>query len=195
MPISALGNRSAPGPRPAGAAARRQRPGRQGHQGAFTLIELLLVLAIVAISVGVVSLALRDSAATKLEEEAARLSALLDMARAEARAAGVTVRWVPRPPAATPGTPGAEVDDAVQFRFVGLPSSQPMPTRWLDKGTRAQVLLGAGNTLLLGPEAILPPQRVLLSLGERRLVLASDGLSAFEVETSGGPTSTAAVTP
>jgi hypothetical protein len=35
----------------------------------------------------------------------------------------------------------------------------------------------------------------LLSLGERRLVLASDGLSAFEVETSGGPTSTAAVTP
>ncbi len=173
----------------------RQRTSRRGNQGAFTLIELLLVLAIVAISVGVVSLALRDSAATKLEEEAARLTALLDMARAEARAAGVTVRWVPRLPAATPGTPGAEVDDAIQFRFVGLPSSQPMPTRWLDKGTRAQVLLGAGNTLLLGPEAILPPQRVLLSLGERRLVLASDGLSAFEVEASGGPTQAAAVTP
>jgi general secretion pathway protein H len=191
MPTSALGNRS----RPAPARACVWCSSRRSRQGAFTLIELLLVLAIVAISVGVVSLALRDSAATKLEEEAARLTALLDMARAEARAAGVTVRWVPRPTVVTPGAPVADADDAIQFRFVGLPSSQPMPTRWLDKGTRAQVLLGAGNTLLLGPEAILPPQRVLLSLGERRLVLASDGLSAFEVEANAGPTPAAAVTP
>jgi general secretion pathway protein H len=178
----------------AAAAGRRlshgqtQRHTQHRKQRAFTLIELLLVLAIVAISVGVVSLALRDSASSKLEEEAARLSALLDMARAEARAAGVTVRWVPRAPQGPAGASAqASPDDAMQFRFIGLPTSQPMPTRWLDKGTQAQVLVGAGNTLVLGPEAILPPQRVLLRLGDRRLVLASDGLSAFEVQAETDP--------
>jgi general secretion pathway protein H len=169
--------------------------GRRKTQRAFTLIELLLVLAIVAISVGVVSLALRDSASSKLEEEAARLSALLDMARAEARAAGVTVRWVPRAPDGQAGAAAQpNPDDVVQFRFVGLPTSQPMPTRWLDKGTQAQVLAGAGNTLVLGPEAILPPQRVLLRLGDRRLVLASDGLSAFEVQAEADPSAPAPAT-
>ena len=45
--------------------------------------------------VGAVSLALRDGNASRLEEEGARLSALLEMARAEARAAGTPVRWQP----------------------------------------------------------------------------------------------------
>jgi general secretion pathway protein H len=167
MPTSAPGNQT-------GAAVR----GRRQPRG-FTLIELLLVVAIVAISVGVVSLALRDSESSKLEEEAARLSALLDMARAEARAAGVVVRWVPT----TSDTPGASDDvEPKHFRFVGLPSSQPMPTKWLDPATRAE--LPAGTSLVLGPEAILPPQRVVLRLGDRRLELASDGLSAFAVAPS-----------
>ncbi len=164
MPISA------PGSKP---ALRATAP-RQGR--GFTLIELLLVVAIVAISVGVVSLALRDSQSSKLEEEAARLSALLDMARAEARAAGVAVRWVPSNSDAPGSSDAAEL---THFRFVGLPSSQPMPTRWLDPATRAEV--PSSNSLLLGPEAILPPQRVVLRLGDRRLELASDGLSAFVV--------------
>jgi general secretion pathway protein H len=164
MPISAPGNRPS-------LLANAPRRGR-----GFTLIELLLVVAIVAISVGVVSLALRDSQSSKLEEEAARLSALLDMARAEARAAGVMVRWVPNN-SDTPGSSdGAEL---THFRFVGLPSSQPMPTKWLDAATRAE--LPTGNSLVLGPEAILPPQRVVLRLGDRRLELASDGLSPFAV--------------
>jgi general secretion pathway protein H len=200
MPTSALGSsggsrwRRWPAHRaglvatPAPAAGLGVSASRRSPQRAFTLIELLLVLAIVAISVGVVSLALRDGESSKLEEEAARLSALLDMARAEARAAGVTVRWVPRAPDGQAAASGqANPDEAVQFRFVGLPTSQPMPTRWLDKNTQAQVLMGAGNTLVLGPEAILPPQRVLLRLGERRLVLASDGLSAFEVQAEADP--------
>jgi general secretion pathway protein H len=168
MPISVLGHR-------AGTLARTRTVTARCRRG-FTLIELLLVVAIVAISVGVVSLALRDSAASKLEEEAARLSALLDMARAEARAAGVTVRWVPTVQEA-PGFSGD--NEGTHFRFVGLPRSQPMPTHWLDANTRAE--LPSGASLLLGPEAILPPQRVVLRLRERSIELASDGLSAFAV--------------
>ena len=51
----------------------------------FTLIELMIVVALIAIAAGVVSLALRDPASTRLETEAARLSALLESARAESR--------------------------------------------------------------------------------------------------------------
>jgi general secretion pathway protein H len=35
------------------------------------------------------------------------------------------------------------------------------------------------NGVVLGPEAILPPQRIVLLLADKRLELASDGLSPF----------------
>ena len=150
----------------------------------FTLVELLVVFAIIALGIGLVSLALPDSEAHKLEEEGARLSSLLESARAEARVAGVAVRWVPRPAAADGVPPAADV---AQFQFVGLPTSVQMPTRFLDPHTQAQVV-GASH-LVLGPEAILPGQRLVLRLGEHRLELYSNGLGPFAepvVDAAGG---------
>ena len=143
--------------------------------GGFTLLELLIVLMIIAVSVSVVALSVRDGDATRLDEEAMRLSVLLEQARSESRVTGATVRWVPSGDA----RPAADGTPAAQFNFVGLPASQPMPTRWLDPATTAQVV--GGTTLLLGPQAILPPQRVVLRLGERRLDLVTDGLRPFAV--------------
>ncbi len=140
----------------------------------FTLVELLVVFAIVALGIGLVSLALPDGEANKLEEEGARLASLLESARAEARVAGVAVRWVPRPRQAEEAQQAADV---AQFQFVGLPRSVQMPTQFLDTRTQAQVV--GANHLVLGPEAILPAQRVVLRLGQRRLELRSDGLGPF----------------
>ncbi len=155
-------------------------------QRGFTLIELLVVLMLVAIGTGVVSLALRDASGRKLEEEAVRLIALLEGARAESRAAGMVVRWVPNagagnPAAGTAGAAGGAVADGreLAFQFVGLPASLRMPTHWLAPGVSAQVQ--GASALLLGPEAILPPQRVVLRLDDQRLELASDGLAPFAV--------------
>lgn len=134
----------------------------------FTLIELLLVLAIIAVAVGMASLALRDGNAARLEEEGARLAALLEMARAEARVSGMPVFWVP-----------GSTEDGRQFRFVGLSAMQTLPTRWLDAATVAQVIGNA--SVVLGPEAILPAQRIVLRLADQRLELASDGLRPFAV--------------
>ncbi len=134
----------------------------------FTLIELLIVIAIIALSVGVVALSLRDGQAAQLDEEAARLAALFEMARAESRASGAPVRWAPT---------ALTADAGGQFRFVGLPASQPLPERWLDRQTRAEVVGAAA--VVLGPEAILPAQRVRLRLGDKRVEISTDGLSPF----------------
>ena len=152
---------SAPGNR---ATALRRASGAAG----FTLIEVIVVMALIAIATSLVALALRDGTQSRLDEEGARLSALLESARAEARASGITVRWAPADAAAT---------DGAHFRFIGLPQSAAMPTRWLGEGVSAEII--GARALLLGPEPVLPAQRVVLHLDDRRLVLASDGLAPF----------------
>ncbi len=135
-----------------------------------------MVIAILAIGVSLVTLALPDGRASRLEEEGARLGALLEMARAEARVSGAAVRWVPR----RDDTPATDAEgQTLQFRFVGLPATLKLPTRWLDARVQAEVI--GASSVLLGPEAILPAQRIVLSLDERRLELASDGLGPFAV--------------
>lgn len=137
------------------------------HRG-FTLIELLVVLALIAVASGLVSLAIRDPNATALEQEAARLAALLESARAEARASGLLVRWEPR-----------SGGDSKEFRFTGLPASVEMPAKWLAAGVSAEVV-GAG-AVVLGPEPLIGAQRIKLSIEDRHLTLATDGLGPFEV--------------
>ncbi len=151
-----------------------------GHaRRGFTLLELLLVLVIVAVSAGLATLALRDSRVTQLEREAVRLAALLEMGRAESRVTGTAVRWVP----AGTDTPGASrADDGmapVGFQFTGLSRQAPLPTQWLDP--RVTALVAAPGFLQLGPDAILPRQRVLLRLEDQQIEVGSDGLGPFEV--------------
>jgi len=156
MPISAPGSSA-----PARFPTRSARP-----VGGFTLLELLVVLVIVAMVSSVAVLALRDPSATQLEREGERLGALLEGARAEARASGAAVMWVP----------GSAPGEAA-FRWVGLGAANPLPTRWLDERVTAEVL--GGRALVLGPDAILPGQRVVLRLADRRLDVGTDGLSPF----------------
>jgi general secretion pathway protein H len=143
-----------------GSSAGRRRAG-------FTLIEVMVVLTIVAIGAGLIALTIRDPAETRLESEGARLVALLESARTEARSAGLNAVWVPDA-------------EGGRFRFVGLPAAMTMPTRWLGDGVSAEVV--GRTSVTLGPEAILPRQRIVLHLDGRRLDVGSDGLSAFTVE-------------
>src|SRR5664279_110474 len=107
----------------------------------------MIVVALIAVAGAPASLALRDPAASKLEQEAARLAALLESARAEARASGLAARWEPL----------AQDPDGAGFRFIGLTSTSVMPTHWLEPGTTAQVIGAA--TVILGPEPLIGEQR------------------------------------
>jgi len=132
----------------------------------FTLLELLIVVAIIAIATAGVSFALRDPQATQLEREAQRLAALLESARAQSRSSGVPVRWHPTD---------------TGFTFEGVPPDT-LPQRWLVETTQVR---GTGM-LLLGPDPIIGPQEVVLvstGLPGRSLRIATDGLRPFTVTT------------
>ena len=150
-------------------------------QAGFTLLELLVVLAIVAIGSAGVGFAMRDGTQNQLEREALRLSALLESARARSQLSGVPVRWQPT---------------AQGFRFEGLSrqvgTDAELPQTWLDADIRAEVdvVRATGTTgqpaaLLLGPEPIIPPQSVTLtsrSEPDKRLRLGTDGVRPFAVQ-------------
>jgi general secretion pathway protein H len=154
------------------AVTRTSAPGSKPR--GFTLIELLVVVALIAITSATISLALRDPTELQLQREAQRLAALLEAARAESRASGLTVHWVPK---------GLKSGD--DFRFDGLPRTIQLPTRWLGDPVAVQVERATATNpgLTLGPEPIIPAQRLRLQLGDQRLMLATDGLAAFEVVT------------
>ena len=135
----------------------------RAHRG-FTLVELLVVVAIIAMASAGVSFALRDSQATLLDREAQRLAALLESARARSRSSGVPVRWYPV---------------AGGFRFDGVPPNT-LPDRWLSETTQAR----GPVALQLGPEPIIGRQAVVLESSAapgRSLRIATDGLRPFAV--------------
>ena len=132
----------------------------------FTLVELLVVLVLIAVAVAVTSLSVRDASATVLDREAARLGALLEAGRAEARASGLAVRFELNPPDALPG-----------FRFVGLPPRVQLPSQWLTQGVQARII--GARALVLGPEPLIGAQRIELQFDQRKLILSTDGLAPF----------------
>jgi general secretion pathway protein H len=138
------------------------------------MIELMVVITLVAVAAGVVSLALRDNRATRLQREGERLATLLEEARAEARAAALPVRWLPTPESSEHA-----------FRFIGLPASVSLPGQWLDDAVVARI--GDGRAALeLGPEPLIGAQRVQLLLDGESVEVGTDGLRPFAVQALDG---------
>ena len=131
----------------------------------FTLLEVLVVLAIVAIATAGATLALRDPAASALERDAQRLAVILDSARAQSRARGVGVVWQ----VAADG-----------FVFAGATPGS-LPHTWLDSATQ----VGTRSAIALGPEPIIGPQEIVLSRADApkwQWRVWTDGLQPFAAE-------------
>ena len=164
------------------------------RQRGLTLLELLVVLAIIGMAMAGVSLSLRDSSQTQLEREAQRLVAVLEAARAQSRTSGVALVWqasaegfVIRPALATNASQGNST------------ATNPIATRnetWLTAGTQAAISTATAsannatpaNLVVLGPEPILAPVRITLSAAaantsktQPSLSIGTDGLQPFRV--------------
>ena len=145
-------------------------PTMRQSAGGFTLLEVLVVLAIIALASAGVSFAMRDGTQSQLEREALRLSALLESARAHSQLSGVVVRWQ----ATGQG-----------FRFEGLSAATsqdaPPPDAWLDADTQSN----SPDAVVLGPDPIIAPQTIILasrSQPDKTLRLATDGVRPFAVQ-------------
>ena len=145
-------------------------------QRGFTLMELMVVVAIIAIASAGVMMAIPDASATALEREALRLSALLDSARAQSRASGLAITWKPTDdgfvfegaPKIKNSTTG-EMEDLVKY-----------PKTWLNSETTVD----ASSRLALGPEPVIAQQEVVLRHTQRSLTLSTDGIRPFAIKSS-----------
>ena len=150
----------------------------------FTLIELMVVVAIVALGAGLVALSLRDGRQDALEQEGVRLAAMLEAARGESRASGQPVLWAPGPGVRPPPKLAA-----AQFHFSGRQADEqgtvPLGQRqWLHPEVQAE-LVGV-RALELGPDPMLLPQRVRLRWDDRVVEVGTNGLAPFAVQTPEG---------
>lgn len=133
------------------------------QQQGFTLLELLIVVTLIAIASSVAVLSIPSSASKQLQEEALRLSSLLEIARAQSRASGLAVSLHVQ---------------ARGFTFEGMPSVQKLSNHWLYETTHAPK-----QRVQLGPEPVIAPQQLrLLSNAGKTLVLVTDGVRPFEVQ-------------
>ena len=130
----------------------------------FTLLELLVVLAIIASASAAVVLSLRDSPQTRLQAEAERVIAVLEASRADARASNTAMRW--------------HADDQ-GFQVHTLPADGPPVHNmaWLHKGTQALPV-----EVLISAEPVQARSRLTLSHDSgASLSIGTDGAAAFKV--------------
>lgn len=135
----------------------------------FTLIELMVVVALIAVATAGAVLSMRDSVSSALERDAQRLAAMLEAGRARSRASELPAVW-----------------QLAGNGFVVRGLLQPeAPQSWLSADTRAVV----GPPVMLGPEPLIAAQRIELysaSQPRQRLWVATDGLRPFTVQAASG---------
>lgn len=130
----------------------------------FTLIEILVVIAILGIAAAAAAMSISTSDARLVQEETARLGALFRIAQNEARVSGRTLVW--------------EADrEGYRFR----PLDAEAAREWSDEILRARrwpfpVRAVEGSPIVFGREPLLEPAQLRIATAEREARLVLDAL-------------------
>ena len=139
----------------------------RSRQRGFTLLELMVVIAIMALATMTITLSFGQNGQRQLEREALRLSALLEGARAQSRADGAAIDW-------RLNDQGFEFD-----RTDGTTTT----SAWLTPEPQAS----SADPVLLGPEPLIGPQSIVIYRQEHpqtALRVSTDGLLPFQVQSA-----------
>jgi general secretion pathway protein H len=130
----------------------------------FTLIELLVVLALVALGSSLVVFSLRDSPQQQLQQEAGRLVAVLENAKAQARSRSTPLLWRA---------------DAQGFNLRTLhEQGQSLQTlKWLHPSTRVLPV-----EWVISAEPVQAAMQFQLTDSSGSVVLKSNGVQAFKLQ-------------
>ena len=153
------------------------RRDRSSHIG-FTLVELLVVIAILAISVGLITVNLAGGQAGQLEDDARRLSLLIQHARDDAVVGG-------QPVALTAGAEGfllsrrEHMQGWVPFLDVPMRASGAVAAR--SRLRVAGVEMPPGEPLVFGPSGLALPYELTLVASGWRVSLNGDATGRVRV--------------
>ncbi len=142
-----------------------RRAKRRAQGLGFTLLELLVVLAIIGVAAGGIMLGLRDSQETKLYKQAEQIAAVLEIGRAQSRARGLAAEF-------------AVDEEGFMVKDPGMAIDEKKRTPWQVKG----ITVSGSLPVHLGPEPILPAQTIVISLGDHSLRVGTQGLKPFAIE-------------
>ncbi|MBV8657907.1 MAG: GspH/FimT family pseudopilin [Burkholderiales bacterium] len=166
-----------------GAARGRLTRMRRSKAAGFTLIEILVVLVIIAIIVTLAAVHFGPSDADRVQTEADRLSLLLESARDEAIAGGVTLGWSPDGQGAyrfwrqDASGNWMALDDNDALRPRSLPDSMHLADVKVNLAP-----LGIEGKLVFTPSGVNSPFSLSVGMGEVSRRLSADPLGRITID-------------
>lgn len=154
---------------------------REAHAG-FTLVEILVVVVILALTATFVAVKLQPDDRTTLRREALRLATLLQQARDEAIATGAALAWR--------GNAGGYefLRRNPDRKWEGIAGDDVFRARRLSEPIRMVDLEIAGrkaapeDVIVFTPSALNPPYRIVLGLNTHRVRVRSDNFAQVAIE-------------